>query len=152
PTASDGNPVIKLAKDIDDTEASRDIREAKYKDMLEKRKFEDELAQCWFQAGLTTLPLQTAEDDILTAAADVNTATLHAQTLGTKVASEVIEARAAIARENGLVRPRIAFNYWADEKQEIFKRRMERARRLTYLLLRAVEHDLQRSYDRDAQV
>jgi hypothetical protein len=107
---------------------------------------------CWSQASLAAIPIAGAEQDFVAARADLNTAFARLQSLQGRVAAKVLEAKAAISRETGLVRPRLAFHYWADELLELYQRRMARARRTTYLFLRAVEHDLQRNYGLDSAV
>jgi hypothetical protein len=106
----------------------------------------DTLNDCWAQAGLAGIPVAGAEQEIVTAVADMQVASAHAATIHNRLFASVREAGAAIARETGRLRPRIAFHYWAQEKLEIFQRRMARARRMTYLYLRGVEHDLQRNF------
>ena len=77
---------------------------------------------------------------------------MHVQTLQQRVGAIVTEAAAAITRENNRPVPAIAFHYWADEALALYQRNLERARRMSYLALRAVEHDLQRSFGLDRDV
>ena len=113
---------------------------------------EGELQDCWAQADLAGIPVAGAEQDVVVAMSDLQTALAHTATIHNRLIASVREAAAAIARETGRLRPRIAFHYWAQEKLEIFQRRMARARRMTYLYLRAVEHDLQRNFGLDDDV
>jgi hypothetical protein len=141
--------IAKAIVDIEEDIAHRKIELNKH---LQLRNLEAGRAECWFQANLARIPVDGAEQDIVVASSDLQTAIQHARSLQNRLVSTTTEARAAVAREAGRTRPRIAFHYWADEKLEIFQRRMARARRMTYLLLRAVEHDLQRSFGLDDDV
>jgi hypothetical protein len=113
---------------------------------------EGELDDCWNQADLAAIPVAGAEQEVTVAMSDLQGALAHTATIHNRLIASVREAAAAIARETGRLRPRIAFHYWAQEKLEIFQRRMARARRMTYLYLRAVEHDLQRNFGLDDDV
>jgi hypothetical protein len=55
------------------------------------------------------------------------------------------EARVIIDRERGRTLPSVAHHYWTDEKVDRFRREFDRARRLTYLAMRAVEYEFQQS-------
>lgn len=111
-----------------------------------------ELEACWAQADLAGIPVAGAEQEVVVALADLQSALAHISTIHNRLFASVREASAAIARESGRLRPRIAFHYWAQEKLEIFERRMARAKRMTYLYLRGVEHDLQRNFQLDDDV
>ena len=120
--------------------------------VIEERKFDGDLLDCWNQADLARIPMAGAEQDIAVAAADFQASLAHVQTLQEHVSATVTEAAAAVTRETNRPVPAIAFHYWADENLAIYQRRLERARRMSYLALRAVEHDVQRSFELDHDV
>lgn len=120
--------------------------------MLEKRKLDGDLLDCWNQADLARIPMEGAEQDIAVATSDLRASLAHVGTLLQHVSAVVIEAGAAVTRETNRPVPAIAFHYWADETLALYKRQLERARRMTYLAMRAVEHDLQRSFGLDHDV
>lgn len=58
---------------------------------------------------------------------------------------QLVAGRAALDREASRTVPSIAHHYWLDERITTFERDMERARRFTYLAMRAVEYEFQQS-------
>jgi hypothetical protein len=120
--------------------------------LLQKRQFDGELQDCWAQAELARIPVDGTGQDIVVAVSDLRTALIRVQTLQQRVSAVVTEADAAVTREAGRVKPRLAFHYWSAENLAIYQRSLERARRLSYLALRAVEHDLQRNFGLDRDV
>lgn len=120
--------------------------------MLDERKLDGDLLDCWNQADLARIPMEGAEQDIAVASSDLQTSLAHVGTLEQHVSAVVVEAGAAITRETNRPVPAIAFHYWADETLALYQRQLERARRLSYLAMRAVEHDLQRSLGLDHDV
>lgn len=119
---------------------------------LSRREFERGLEECWHAADLAEIPLAGAEQAITIANSEFTATIAHVTTLRNRANSTVREASAALDREESQPRPRLAFHYWADENLEIYQRRMERARRITYLFLRAVEYDHQRNFHKDDAV
>lgn len=127
-------------------------RRSELRNLLQAAGAKEEHEECWNQEKLANVPLEGAEQDVKLAGVDLVAALARVQTLQSRASARAIEAQAALAREAAVTRPRLAFHYWADEALELYQRRMARARRMTYLYLRAVEHDLQRSFDLDAVV
>jgi hypothetical protein len=137
---------------VDRINANVAQRKSDLRTMVQNASDDQQSQDCWNQASLAAIPLDGAEQDIAVAQADLSTAVARVKSLQGRVAATVIEAKAALDREAGLTRPRLAFHYWADELLELYQRRMARARRTTYLFLRAVEHDLQRNFGLDSAV
>lgn len=141
-----------LARGISDLARGVADRRAALEKLARAISRDGELDTCWTQADLAGIPVAGAEQEVTVALTDLQSALAHVATIHNRLFASVREAGAAIARETDRLRPRIAFHYWAQEKLEIFQRRMARARRMTYLYLRAVEHDLQRNFQLDDDV
>jgi len=127
-------------------------RKGELRELLQMAATNEPSQACWHQAELARIPIDGAEQDIKVATSDLTVSLAHARVLQSRASAKATEAIAALAREAALPRPLLAFHYWAAETFELFQRRMARARRMTYLFLRAVEHDLQRNYNLDAAV
>jgi hypothetical protein len=63
-----------------------------------------------------------------------------------RAARALAETRAALTREQARDVPSVAHHYWYDEKVQRFQSEMERARRLTYLSILALEYEFQQSF------
>jgi hypothetical protein len=143
--------LVGFAQGVALSTTSIQIEKAKLQAIIAQRHQEQGLDQCWFQADQAQIPVDTALQDVLVAAADLETALRHAASLQNHTAAVVAQARQAVEREVNRTVPRFAFHYWAQENLQIYQRMLQRARRMTYLFVRAVEHDLQRNFDRTDQ-
>ena len=74
---------------------------------------------------------------------DANAAWLRFSNQERELPRLIVEGRAAVAREQGRRLPSVAHPYWYDDAVVTFSREQLRAKRLTFLALKAVEYDFQ---------
>lgn len=111
-----------------------------------------ELHGCWDEIERRQRDWIFGKDAILLRAFDLKQAWYRFDELARAVSRQVKEGKAAIAREEGRTLPSVAHHYWVDEKIARFQRDFGRAKRFTYLAMRAVEYEFQQSLGLRTQI
>jgi hypothetical protein len=119
---------------------------------LEKGRSERELYGCWDEIQRRQRDWIFGKDAILLRAMDLKQAWYRFDEQVREVDRQVQEGKAAIAREEGRTLPSVAHHYWVDEKVARFQRDFGRAKRFTYLAMRAVEYEFQQSLGLRTQI
>lgn len=119
--------------------------QAKWDALMQARSNELAVMQCWDQASAMRDQIGIAQNRIERATTDFEAATLRFVN-GRREVTRLVEAGSAeVARDENRRIPRPQHQYWLDEKVTAHHRKLAWAKRLTYLAVRAAEHDLQRS-------
>jgi hypothetical protein len=104
-----------------------------------------ELYGCWDEIERRQRDWIFGKDAILLRTFDLKQAWYRFNEQVRAVDRQIDEARAAVAREEGRTLPSVAHHYWVDEKIARFDRDFARAKRFSYLAMRAVENEFQQS-------
>jgi hypothetical protein len=130
-----------------DQGGARDLDEARdhLNQALELGRLEREMRACYDEVYRRQRDWLSGQDSILIREADLGQAFFRFEELGRGIVRNLQEARAALNREEGRTLPSVAHHYWTDEKIDRFEKDFERAKRLTYLAMRAVEYEFQQS-------
>jgi len=132
----------------DDLEAARiDLDIA-----LETGRSARELYGCWDEVQRRQRDWIFGKDAILLRTEDLKQAWFRFDEQVRSVDRQVKEGKAAIAREEGRTLPSVAHHYWVDEKIARYQRDFARAKRFTYLAMRAVEYEFQQSLGLRTQI
>lgn len=147
-----GTAALGCASGLDSVYASgaaRDLSEAK--DELEQALRRGELLRqvdaCWDESERRLRDVQYGMDFARQHVVNLEQARFRLDELTRQTWRNLEEARAVLRRERGRTLPSVAHHYWVDERVDRFRREFERARRLTYLAMRAVEYEFQQSLD-----
>jgi hypothetical protein len=106
---------------------------------------EREMRACYDELDRRQRDWFFGQDSIRLRRLDLQQAWFRLDEIGRDVVRNLQEARAAIDREVGRTLPSVAHHYWTDEKIDRFGTEFQRAKRLTYLAMRAVEYEFQQS-------
>jgi hypothetical protein len=106
-----------------------------------------EAKACFHEADMRRIGIQTAFMQIQRRLTDSDEAMLKLANLRDHVRQQLVEGAAAVARETGRRLPSVAFHYWYKDKVVEFARKFDRAKKLTFLALEAVEYEHQISLD-----
>ncbi len=125
----------------------RDLDEAKdaLNDALTTSALLREQDACWDQVNRAARDVEFGVDFARQQIAALEQARFQLDELLRSTSRSLTEATAVLAREQGRTLPSVAHHYWADEKIDRFDAELERARRTTFLAMRAVEYELQQS-------
>jgi hypothetical protein len=128
-------------------EAEDNLRYAEkvYSDLLENQRRSQEIRSCWGEFHSLRVALDTDAATIRSRAGDLNSAIIEFRNLHTETGQTLAEGRAAEQREKGRPFGGYAHHYWLSEKVDRFTGDFAWSKRLTYLAMRAVEHDFQQS-------
>jgi hypothetical protein len=127
-------------------DATIDARRRNHQEELRLRSEEAEIVECWSQAEQYERSIQAAEDASIEAFARFSASAIGFDNARREADHIVLEAPAAMDRENSRPSIPFSFHYWLDERISTYERLFERAKRYTYIGLRATEYDLQRTY------
>ncbi len=119
---------------------------------LQTGRSQRELYGCWDEIERRQRDWIFGKDAILLRTTDLKQAWLRFDDQVRGVDRQVKEGKAAIAREQGRTLPSVAHHYWVDEKIARFERDFARAKRFTYLAMRAVEYEFQQSLGLRTQI
>jgi hypothetical protein len=121
--------------------------------MDEKQKAHDEVmmglrddqavASCFAEADQRQVGFDTANETIQRRITDVEAAVVRLNDLKDRVRQQLMEGRAAIAREQARGVPSISHQFWVDDKVVDFQRQFATAKLLTFLAVKALEYDHQ---------
>ena len=123
-----------------------DDRKRQHDAMLEERSLIDQVRTCWSQAEQYDRAVAAAEQASLEAASRMTSASLTFANGIAQAQETLAEAPIAIGHEQARLSIPIAFDYWLPATLEDYQRKMDTARRYTYMALRATEYDMQDSY------
>ncbi|MCE9576567.1 MAG: hypothetical protein K8W52_25690 [Deltaproteobacteria bacterium] len=112
-------------------------------DLMTERGEQQVVQECFHQAEVIREGITTAALDFQTADSDHETARLRVENLRREIRQTALEGQAAVDRENAVVGPDFAHPFWIKQSVDDFRRDFQRARRITYLAVRAAEYDLQ---------
>ena len=119
---------------------------------LQTGRSQRELYGCWDEVERRQRDWIFGKDAILLRTMDLKQAWFRFDEQVRAVDRQVKEGKAAIAREEGRTLPSVAHHYWLDEKISRFQRDFTRAKRFTYLAMRAVEYEFQQSLGLRTQI
>jgi hypothetical protein len=127
-------------------EADFERRRRNHAATLQLRAAEAQIMECWTEAEQFQRAIAAAEETSKEARARMQTAIILHQNAMSEAREIVLEAPISIERE--LTRPSIpiAFHYWVPQAMANYRFHMDRARRYTYMALRATEYDLQQTF------
>lgn len=111
-----------------------------------------ELYGCWDEIERRQRDWMYGKEAILLRIFDLKQAWFRFDDQVRAVDRQVKEGKTAIAREQGRTLPSVAHHYWTDEKIARFQRDFGRAKRFTYLAMRAVEYEFQQSLGLRGQI
>lgn len=128
-------------------EANFEQRKRNHQATLQKRAAEAAIMECWTQAEQFQRAIGAAEETSKEALAKMQTAIILHQNAMSEAREIVLEAPVAIERE--LTRPSIplSFHFWVPQAMANYRFHMDKARRYTYMAMRATEYDLQQVFD-----
>jgi hypothetical protein len=115
--------------------------------MLQKRAAEADIRDCWTQAEQFQRAIAAAEETSKEAVARMQTAVILQQNALAEAREILLEAPIAIDREQNRPTLPIAFHYWLPDEMFDYRFKLDRARRYTYLAMRAAEYDLQKTFN-----
>ena len=107
---------------------------------------------CWQEIGRYQREWLYGMDAVVLRQADLRQAWNHFEQQARATARQIAEAKSALAREQARTLPSVAHHYWVDEKIARFQRDFSRAKRFTYLAMRAVEYEFQQSLGLRSQI
>jgi hypothetical protein len=118
---------------------------AKFEAQMAERENEADIMECFAQADRLHDEIALADSAIGQQLSEFEQATMTFAGRRARVEQVVVEGLAGVAREEARTIALPYHHYWLDERIERYQREMSWARRLVYLLLRAVEYDTQQS-------
>jgi hypothetical protein len=118
----------------------------KHELVLQKRAAQADIVVCWNQAEQYERAIASAGEAANQALSQFQAATLAFANARAEADQVVLEAPVVVARERDRAILPIAFHYWVPESIARAQVLLERARRYTYLALRATEYDTQDEY------
>jgi hypothetical protein len=107
---------------------------------------------CWQEVGRYQREWLHGMDAVVLRQADLRQAWNFFEEQTRATARQIAEAKSALEREQGRTLPSVAHHYWVDEKIARFQRDFARAKRFTYLAMRAVEYEFQQSLGLRTQI
>lgn len=150
PWGAAGGAVLGCAMGLDGEEKSDaaenlDIARDKLNHALTKGQLLREQNACWDEANSrlrdVVFGVSFAKEQLIA----LEQAWYRYDELSRATERNLAEARSVLRREQGRTLPSIAHHFWTDEKVANYRHSMERARRMTFLAMRAIEFELQQS-------
>jgi hypothetical protein len=137
-----------IAQSVSDgLEFAMEEAQAAHDNLVTKLQLQADVDRCYKDAKLQLVGAKTAAYRAKAAALDLEQAKLQLANLKDQVRQLVSEGRDALdSVRASAVRP-AQFDFWIDERLEVFDRKMRLARRASYLAARAVEYELQQSLE-----
>lgn len=127
-------------------DANIERRKRNHAAALQKRAAEAQIMECWTEAEQFQRAIAAAEETSKEAAARAQAAIIQHQNAVSEAREIVLEAPVAIDREQTRPSIPIAFHYWVPQAMANYRFYMDKARRYTYMALRATEYDLQQQF------
>jgi hypothetical protein len=104
-----------------------------------------ESSRCWGEIGTRQRDWVFGLDSLVERLVDLGRAWNEFDELYNSTARKIDATYAEVSREEGRTLPSVAHHYWLDEKIGRFQRDFVRAKRFSYLAMRAVEFEFQQS-------
>jgi hypothetical protein len=121
------------------------LAETKYQTLLENQSKEIDVVSCLHEAEVIKSQALVQVEIIRAQALGVDTAIIELDNLIRTVKQRALEGSGVLARERQRKAGGFAHHYWYDEAVAAYRRDFPRAKRLTYLALRALEYELQQT-------
>jgi len=133
-------------------DASIESEQSSYEEEVQKRKGDADVLECYHKVDNEKFAIDAARDVIRRAAQDTQVAQFHLVDAKTTLAAVAAEAKGQLVIESRIDRVPPQLHFWVADTIAIYQHHLTRARRLSYLALRSLEHETQQSLGRRGDV